>query len=139
MASGGEHESAVAAFAAYPDVTAELLEQVFRIGLPKHDGAYRGPTVFQKLVPTSYHADNTLVFTKAGKKMFAVVIEVQRRWLRKKWVTWKYYATSLEQELGVEVILVVFCPKAQDAEYYRGMAGMERFSARLWSCCLCVD
>jgi hypothetical protein len=92
----GEHESAVAAFAAFPDATAALLDRTFRIGLPRHDDAHRGPATFQKLAPTSYHADNTLVFTRAGKRVYALVIEVQRRWVPGKWRAWKYYATSLE-------------------------------------------
>ncbi|OHV32463.1 MULTISPECIES: hypothetical protein [Pseudofrankia] len=135
----GEHESAVAAFAAFPDATAALLDRTFHIGLPRHDDAHRGPATFQKLAPTSYHADNTLVFTRAGKRVYALVIEVQRRWVPGKWRAWKYYATSLEQELDVGVLLAVFCPEAGDAERYRGMAGTDRFSVRLWPCLLSLD
>ncbi|WP_241842061.1 hypothetical protein [Pseudofrankia sp. BMG5.36] len=105
---------------------------MFRIGLPAHDDAHRGPTVFQKLVPTSYHADNTLVFTCAGQRVYAVVIEVQLRWVPKKWLSWKIYAASLEKELGVGVILAVFCPEIEVAAKYRGLSGADKFSVRLW-------
>ncbi|WP_131831494.1 hypothetical protein [Pseudofrankia asymbiotica] len=79
------------------------------------------------------------MFTNVGRRVYAVVIEVQRRWVADKWVKWKVYATSLEQELDVGVILAVFCPDPEVAARYRGLCGTEKFSVRLWPCVLSPD
>jgi len=126
-----EHEAPLVGFADYPGTLVGLLDRTFKIGLSEHDDARRGPTAFPKRAATTYHADNTLVFTRAGQRLYAVVLEVQRRWIQDKWPTWKFYATSLEKDLDVGVLLVVFCPHAKIAERYRGLAAAERFSVPL--------
>lgn len=131
MVPSVEHEAPVVGFADYPGTLAELLDRTFKIGLPEHDDARRGPTAFPKRPATTYQADNTLVFTRAGERLYAVVLEVQRRWVREKWPTWKFYATSLEKDLDVGVLLVVFCPRDRVAANYRGLAEAERFSVPL--------
>jgi hypothetical protein len=126
-----EHEAPVFGFAEHPGTLVDLLDRTFKVGLPPYDDARRGPTAFPKGPPTSYHVDNSLVFSLAGKRQYAVALEVQRRWDEAKWRMWKFYATSLERELDVGVLMVVFCTNPRVAARYRSLAEADGYSVQL--------
>jgi hypothetical protein len=115
-----EHESPVALAKLDPDLVAWLLASVFEVKVPEYHHARAQATDVRVLVPRTYHADGMVLFCDpADRPLLAVVLEVQRGRDPTKRRTWKLYVAQLEAELDVDVALVVYCPDAAVAGWYR--------------------
>jgi hypothetical protein len=127
-----EHESPIALAKLDPDLVAWLLANVFEVKVPDYDHARVHATDVRVMVPATYHADGMLLFCDpANQPLLAVVLEVQRSEDRTKRRTWKLYVAQLEAELDVDVALVVYCPEAALAGWYRRLVEPDGLSLRL--------
>ncbi|WP_432839168.1 hypothetical protein [Dactylosporangium sp. CA-092794] len=127
-----EHESPVALAKLIPELLGWLLVNVFELKAPDHEHARSQDTDVRVLVPRTYRADGVVVFSDAADRpVMAVVLEVQRKREPAKWRIWKLYVAQLEAELGVDTALVVYCPDAAVARWYRQMVDPEQSSLPL--------
>ncbi|MBX6391200.1 MAG: hypothetical protein IRZ08_19785, partial [Frankia sp.] len=115
----GPHESVVEA-TERPDVQRWLLEQR-GVELPQYDFVRQGPTEARKLTPRTFRSDGVTIYCDAANRpLVATVREVQHNFEPNKLWMWKIYAAHLqEQEKGVVVLLIVYCPNPKVAERYR--------------------
>jgi hypothetical protein len=128
----GEHESPVALAKLDPDLVAWLLATVFEMKVPDYDHARLQDTDVRIMVPRTYHADGMVLFCDAADKpLLAVVLEVQRSRDETKRRTWKLYVSQLETELDLAVALVVYCPDAAVAGWYRRLCEQDGSSLLL--------
>jgi hypothetical protein len=117
-----EHESPIALAKLDPGLVAWLLANVFDVTVPEYHHARTHDSDVQILVPRTYHADGMVLFCdESDRPVLATVLEVQRRRDRAKKRTWKLYVAQLEAELDVDAALVVFCPDAKVAQWYRAL------------------
>jgi hypothetical protein len=115
----GPHESVVEA-TELPDVQRWLLEQR-GVKLPQYHLVRQGPTEARKLTPRTFRSDGVTIYCDAANRPVAATVrEVQHDFEPNKLWMWKVYAAHLqEQEKGVVVLLLVYCPNPKVAERYR--------------------
>lgn len=103
-----------------PGLVAWLLRDLFGIPVPDYHHARGHTTDVRVMVPRTYHADSMVLFCDPDDQpLLAVVLEVQRSRDPGKRRSWKLYLAQLEAELGVDSVLMVYCPDLAVAACFR--------------------
>ncbi|WP_446223020.1 hypothetical protein ACTWPB_25300 [Nocardia sp. IBHARD005] len=110
------HEVVIDLFQHQPALVAPLLTGL-GCELPEYETITTVPGDATVLAPTEYHADTVVAFHHDGRRVLAVVVEVQRRPDPDKRWSWPVYVASLRAKLRCRTLLLVLCPDARTARW----------------------
>jgi hypothetical protein len=113
---GNRHEGFAEMLERRPELVRVLLGDA-AADLPRDAPVRVAPNEFSHFKPTTYHADRVLVFGTPPHEV-AVIIEVQRRFIKDKLRIWPFYVASLWARDGCAVILLVLCDSSRVAAAY---------------------
>ncbi|MEV4839129.1 hypothetical protein AB0K05_31840 [Nonomuraea sp. NPDC049486] len=108
-----EHEFLIELVRHRPSLVATLLAEV-GLKVPAFKEARLESADLNDCRPTEYRADSVVAMVD-DKRVFAVVLEVQRRYDRRKHWSWPVYLATLRARLKCPCVLLVFCPDAAEA------------------------
>lgn len=94
-----------------------MLEQIFRVAIPRHSKAMVAESNLTKIVPTELRADLVVVLFSGKRPVFAIVVEVQRQEDEDKARAWPLYVTELSVRHGCPVALLVVTASATVAAW----------------------
>jgi hypothetical protein len=108
-----KHDGLVEMFRQHAELAARLLRDDLHVELPAYEQARVESPDLNEPTPTERRADAVVAFVdRAGKPVFAVVVEVQLGEDEEKWFSWPYYVTKLRVRLRCPVMLLVVCMDA---------------------------
>ncbi|MEV5495033.1 hypothetical protein AB0M50_06495 [Nonomuraea fuscirosea] len=110
-----EHEYLIELVRNRPSLVTTLLAEV-GVAVPSFDRARLGTADFTNCRPTEYRADSVVLLDREGKPVRAVVLEVQRRYDKRKTWSWPVYLSTLRAIEECPVVLLVFCQDDKTAE-----------------------
>ncbi|PRX68248.1 hypothetical protein B0I32_103209 [Nonomuraea fuscirosea] len=110
-----EHEYLIELVRNRPSLVTTLLAEV-GVAVPAFDRARLGTADFTNCRPTEYRADSVVLLDREDKPVRAVVLEVQRRYDKRKTWSWPVYLSTLRAIEECPVVLLVFCQDDKTAE-----------------------
>jgi hypothetical protein len=111
------HEGLAEVFRDQPELAAHLLAANLGVPLPRFSAAQLSAADLTDVAPTEFRADAVVTLSRAGKSVYAVVIEVQLRVDPRKRETWPVYVATVHARLQCPVSLLVICPTARVADW----------------------
>ncbi|WP_344590155.1 hypothetical protein [Actinomadura vinacea] len=99
-----------------PRLAVEILRDVFDIDVPAHDQVTLASENVSTLHPAELNCDGAVLANKAGKAVFGVVVESQRRTDDEKEYSWPAYLATFRHQHKCDAELLVLCPDETTAQ-----------------------
>jgi len=94
LVPSSEHEALILLFRNLPELAAQLLREALGVGVPVFDDARVASAALTAVQPTTLRADLVVELVRAGRRVAAIVVEVQLRPDAQKRLTWPVYVAS---------------------------------------------
>jgi hypothetical protein len=108
-----EHELLIELVHHRPSLVATLLAET-GVTVPAYKEARLESCDLSDRIPTEYRADSVVVMVD-DKPVSAVIVEVQRKYDKRKHWSWPVYLATLRARVKCPCILLVFCPDSLEA------------------------